>query len=96
MIESKTIDEIYSRFRVDELRSQGKTYKSQERIWIILISLPINWSSMVNIMTQLNNINTQSLEGIIWSLRAHEVILEEDKPSRKGKMVSLKPSQSNS
>lgn len=41
---------------------------------------------MVIATTQSNNISTQSVKDVIGSLRAHEVIFEEDRPSRKGKM----------
>ena len=44
-------------------------------------------------ITQAKDLNTITLEDLIGSLKAHETLLQNDTPSRKGKMVALKASQ---
>jgi hypothetical protein len=89
MIEDENIDEMYSRFTsiVNELRSLGKTYSTHDRIRKILRCLPTQWRPMVTAITQAKDLNTLALEDLIGSLKAHETLLQEDKPIRKGKMI---------
>lgn len=96
MNEDENIDEMYSRFTsiVNELRSLGKTYTTHDRIRKILRCLPSTWRPMVTAITQAKDLNSLALEDLIGSLKAHETLLQDDKPSRKGKMVALKASQS--
>jgi len=95
MNEEENIDEMYSRFTsiVNELRSLGKIYSPCDRIRKILRCLPSMWRPMVTAITQAKDLNTLVLEDLIGTLRAHEVLLQEDKPMRKGKMIALKASQ---
>jgi hypothetical protein len=95
MNEEENIDEMYSRFTsiVNELRSLGKIYSPHDRIRKILRCLPSTWRPMVTAITQAKDLNTLALEDLIGTLRAHEVLLQEDKPMRKGKMIALKASQ---
>jgi len=97
MIEDENIDEMYSRFTsiVNELRSLGKTYSTHDRIRKILRCLPTQWRPMVTAITQAKDLNTLALEDLIGSLKAHETLLQEDKPIRKGKMIALKASQND-
>jgi len=96
MNEEENIDEMYSRFTsiVNELRSLEKTYTTHDRIKKILRCLPSTWRPMVTAITQAKDLNSLALEDLIGSLKAHETLLQDDKPSRKGKMVALKASQS--
>jgi len=95
MKEDETIDEMFARLTiiVNELRSLGKTYTTHERVRKILRRLRKIWRPMVMTITQAKNLKELQLEELIGSLRAHESILMEDKPSRKNKMVALKSSQ---
>jgi len=95
MNEEENIDEMYSIFTsiVNELRSLGKIYSPHERIRKILKCLPSTWRPMVTAITQAKDLNTLALEDPIGTLRAHEVLLQEDKPMKKGKMSALKASQ---
>jgi hypothetical protein len=45
---------------------------------------------MVTAITQAKNLNELPLEDLIGSLRAHEVILQGDKPIKNEKMIALK------
>ncbi|XP_073224751.1 uncharacterized protein [Cicer arietinum] len=95
MNEGETIDEMYSRFTtiVNELRSLGKAYTVQERVRKIMRCLPIIWRPMVTAISQAKNLESLPLEELIGTLRAHEVLLQEDKPIKKGKVIALKTSQ---
>ena len=97
MSEEENIDEMYSRFTsiVNELRSLGKIYSPHDRIRKILRCLPNTWRPMVTAITQAKDLNSLALEDLIGTLRAHEVLLQEDKPMKKGKMIALKASQTN-
>jgi len=57
------------------------------------ISLPRTWRPMVTLITQAKDLNTLTLEVLIGSLRAHEVILQGDKLVRKVKTLALKAFQ---
>jgi len=83
MKEDETIDEMFARLTiiVNELRSLGKTYTTHERVRKILRSLPKNWRPKVMTITQAKNIKELQLEELVGSLRAHESILMEDKPT---------------
>ena len=96
MKEGESIDEMYSRFIsiVNELRSLGKTYSTHDRIRKILRSLPSSWRPMVTAITQAKDLNVLALEDLVGSLKAHEVLLQDDKPT-KNKMIALKASQHN-
>nr|XP_027193509.1 uncharacterized protein LOC113788187 [Cicer arietinum] len=95
MQEGETIDEMYSRFTtiVNEMRSLGKAYTVQERVRKIMRCLPIIWRPMVTAISQAKNLESLPLEELIGTLRAHEVVLQEDKPVKKGKAIALKVSQ---
>src|SRR3954464_13503361 len=85
---------MFSRFTViiNELRSLGKAYTAHERIRKILRCLPKIWRPMVIAISQAKDLKTLQVEELIGSLRAHEGILNEDKPLRKEKMIALKTS----
>jgi len=68
---------------VNELRSPRKTYFAYDRIRKILICLSSSWRSMVIAITQVKDQTTLALEDLIGSLKAHETILQEDKPIKK-------------
>nr|XP_027188662.1 uncharacterized protein LOC113785802 [Cicer arietinum] len=95
MQEGETIDEMYSRFTtiVNEMRSLGKAYTVQERVRKIMRCLPIIWRPMVTAISQAKNLESLPLEELIGTLRAHEIVLQEDKPVKKGKAIALKVSQ---
>nr|XP_027186002.1 uncharacterized protein LOC101512917 [Cicer arietinum] len=95
MNEGETIDEMYSRFTtiVNEMRSLGKVYSVQDRVRKIMRCLPIIWRPMVTAISQAKNLEVLDLEELIGTLRAHEVLLLEDKPVKKSKVVALKASQ---
>jgi len=95
MNEDENIDEMYFRFTsiVNELRSLGKTYTTHDRIRKIRRCLPNTWRPMVTTSTQAKDLNSLALEDLIGSLKAHETLLQDDKPIRKGRMVALKASQ---
>ncbi|XP_073224770.1 uncharacterized protein [Cicer arietinum] len=92
MQDGETIDEMYSRFTtiVNEMRSIGKAYTVQERVRKIMRCLPIIWRPMVTVISQAKNLDVFGLEELIGTLRAHEVLLQEDKPIKKGKAIALK------
>jgi hypothetical protein len=77
MSENETIDEMYDIFTtiVNEMRYLGKVYTTHDRIWKILRCLPSTWRPMVTAITQVKDLNSLTLEELIGSLRAHEVIL---------------------
>ncbi|XP_027192431.1 uncharacterized protein [Cicer arietinum] len=95
MNEGETIDEMYSRFTtiVNEMRSLGKAYSVQDRVRKIMRCLPIIWRPMVTAISQAKNLDVLGLEELIGTLRAHEVLLQEDKPIKKVKTIALKASQ---
>ena len=95
MSENETIDEMYARFTtiVNEMRSLGKAYSTHERIRKILRCLPSMWRPMVTAITQAKDLKSMNLEDLIGSLRAHEVVLQGDKPVKKVKSLALKVSQ---
>jgi hypothetical protein len=98
MSENETIDEMYARFTtiVNEMRSLGKAYSTHERIRKILRCLPSMWRPMVTAITQAKDLKSMNLEDLIGSLRAHEVVLQGDKPVKKVKSLALKASQQTS
>lgn len=95
MKEEETVDEIFEILIVivNELRSLGKTYTAHKRVRRILICLPKIWRHMVTTISQKKYLKVLQFEEPIRSLRAHESLLSEDKPQRKGKMIALKTSQ---
>lgn len=95
MSENETIDEMYARFTtiVNEMRSLGKAYSTHDRIRKILRCLPSMWRPMVTAITQAKDLKSMNLEDLIGSLRAHEVVLQGDKPVKKVKTLALKASQ---
>lgn len=95
MSENETIDEMYARFTtiVNEMRSLGKAYSTHDRIRKILRCLPSVWRPMVTAITQAKDLKSMNLEDLIGSLRAHEVVLQGDKPVKKVKTLALKASQ---
>jgi len=97
MSEEENIDEMYSRFTsiVNELRSLAKIYSPHDRIRKILRCLPTTWRPMITAITQAKDLNSLTLEDLIGTLSAHEVLLQEDKSIKKGKMIALKATQDN-
>jgi len=97
MSEEENIDEMYSRFTyiVNELRLLGKIYSPHDIIRKILRCLPNIWRPIVTAITQAKDLNSLALEDLIGTLRTHEVLLQEDKPIKKGKMIALKATQDN-
>jgi hypothetical protein len=95
MNENESIDEMFSRFTtiINELRSLGKTFSTHERIRKILRCLPISWRPMVTAISQTQDLKTFPIEDLIGTLRAHEIVLQNDKPLRKEKTIALKASQ---
>ncbi|GAU48747.1 hypothetical protein TSUD_241680 [Trifolium subterraneum] len=89
MKEEETIDQMYGRFTrfINELNSLGKSYTTHERIRKILRCLPKTWRSIVTAITVAKDLTKVSLEDLIGSLKAHESVLQEDKPKRK--MIAL-------
>ncbi|GAU49150.1 hypothetical protein TSUD_87330 [Trifolium subterraneum] len=89
MKEEETIDQMYGRFTsiINELNSLGKSYTTHERIRKILRCLPKNWRPIVTAITVAKDLTKVSLEDLIGSLKAHESVLQEDKPKRK--MIAL-------
>ena len=89
MKEEETIDQMYGRFTsiINELNSLGKSYTTHERIRKILRCLPKTWRPIVTAITVAKDLTKVSLEDLIGSLKAHESVLQEDKPKRK--MIAL-------
>ncbi|GAU10443.1 hypothetical protein TSUD_419200 [Trifolium subterraneum] len=89
MKEEETIDQMYGRFTsiTNELNSLGKAYTTHERIRKILRCLPKTWRPIVTAITVAKDLTKVSLEDLIGSLKAHESVLQEDKPKRK--MIAL-------
>ncbi|GAU50421.1 hypothetical protein TSUD_184430 [Trifolium subterraneum] len=89
MKEEETIDQMYGRFTsiINELNSLGKAYTTHERIRKILRCLPKTWRPIVTAITVAKDLTKVSLEDLIGSLKAHEFVLQEDKPKRK--MIAL-------
>ncbi|GAU37878.1 hypothetical protein TSUD_395620 [Trifolium subterraneum] len=89
MKEEETIDQMYGRFTsiINELNSLGKAYTTHERIRKILRCLPKTLRPVVTAITVAKDLTKVSLEDLIGSLKAHESVLQEDKPKRK--MIAL-------
>ncbi|GAU50223.1 hypothetical protein TSUD_409020 [Trifolium subterraneum] len=89
MKEEETIDQMYGRFTsiINELNSLGKAYTTHERIRKILRCLPKTWRPIVTAITVAKDLTKVSLEDLIGSLKAHESVLQEDKPKKK--MIAL-------
>ncbi|GAU51330.1 hypothetical protein TSUD_412770 [Trifolium subterraneum] len=87
--EEETIEQMYGRFIsiINELNSLGKTYTTHERIRKILRCLPKIWRPIVTAITVAKDLTKVSVEDLIGSLKAHESILQEDKPKKK--MIAL-------
>ncbi|XP_073220723.1 uncharacterized protein [Cicer arietinum] len=98
MKEDETIDEMFSRLTIilNNLRSLGKLYSVQERIRKILRSLPKEWRPMVTAITEARDLTNMKLEDLVGTLRAHEPLLLADKPNKKGRVIALKTSQTES
>ncbi|XP_045791661.1 uncharacterized protein LOC123886384 [Trifolium pratense] len=90
MKEDETIDQMYGRFTIiiNELNSVGKTYTAHERVRKILRSLPKDWRHIVIAITEAKDLSQLKLEDLIGSLKAHESIIQEDKPTQK-RMIAL-------
>jgi len=78
------------------MRSLGKAYSTHERIIKIPRCFPSMWRPMVTPITQAKDLKSMNLEDLICSLRAHEVVLQGDKPVKKVKSLVLKASQQTS
>jgi hypothetical protein len=81
---------MYGRFTViiNELNSLGKSYSIHERIRKLLRCLPKHWRHIVTAITESKVLSEMKLEDLIGSLKAHEAILQEEKPQKK-KMIAL-------
>jgi hypothetical protein len=90
MQEDETVDQMYGRFTViiNELNSLGKSYSIHERIRKLLRCLPKHWRHIVTAITESKVLSEMKLEDLIGSLKAHEAILQEEKPQKK-KMIAL-------
>jgi hypothetical protein len=90
MHEDESIDQMYGRFTIiiNELNSLGKTYTTYERIRKLLRCLTKSWRHIVTAIIESKDLPTMKLEDLMGSLRAHESILQEDKPVKK-KMIAL-------
>lgn len=95
MTETETIDEMYGRFTIimNELRSLEKDFTVHERVRKILRCLPKSWRHIVTAITEAKDLKKLRLEDLIGSLKAHEVLLQEDKSSNKSKMIAFKTNQ---
>jgi len=78
------------------MRSLRKAYSTHERIRKVLRCLPSMWRPMVTATTYAKDLKFMTLEDLIRSLRAHEVILQGDKLVKKVKSLALKASQQTS
>ncbi|GAU44135.1 hypothetical protein TSUD_99230 [Trifolium subterraneum] len=89
MKEEETIYQMYGRFTsiINELNSLGNAYITHERIRKILRFLPKTLRPIVTAITVAKDLTKVSLEDLIGSLKAHESILQEDKPKKK--MIAL-------
>ncbi|XP_039682977.1 uncharacterized protein [Medicago truncatula] len=72
---------------------KAQAYSTHDRIRKILRCLPSVWRPMVTAITQAKDLKSMNLEDLIGSLRAHEVVLQGDKPVKKVKTLALKASQ---
>jgi hypothetical protein len=90
MQEDESIDQMYGRFTIiiNELNSLGKTYTTHEKIRKLLRCLTKSWRHIVTAITESKDLSQMKLEDLIGSLKAHESILQEDKPVKK-KMIAL-------
>jgi len=95
MKETENIDEMYGRFTIimNELRSLEKDFTVHERVRKILRCLPKSWRHIVTAITEAKDLKKLRLEDLIGSLKAHEVLLQEDKSSNKSKMIAFKTNQ---
>jgi hypothetical protein len=74
---------------INELNSLEKTYIAPERVRKILSCLPKSWRHIVTAITEAKDHTKLKLEDLIESLKAHESILQEDKPMKKN-TITLK------
>ncbi|XP_045791507.1 uncharacterized protein LOC123886217 [Trifolium pratense] len=90
MKEDESIDQMYGRFTIiiNELNSLGKKFSIHERVRKVLRCLPKSWRHIVTAITESKDLTEVKLEDLIGSLKAHESILQEDKPM-KNKMIAL-------
>ena len=95
MSENETINGMYAGFTTiaNKMISLWKVYSTQDIIRKILRCFPSMWRHMVTVNTQVKDLNTLTLKELIGSLRAHEVILQGDKPMEKEKSLALEASQ---
>lgn len=95
MEEGETIDDVYVIFTTitNGLRSLGKTYTPHEKIKEIIRSLPNSWRPLVIAIIQSKDLKIMDMDEMIGTLRTHGVLLNEDKPIRKGKMIAFKSSE---
>jgi CDP-glycerol glycerophosphotransferase (TagB/SpsB family) len=82
MQEDETIDQMYERFTIiiNELNSLRKKYSTHERTRKMLRYLPKHRRDIVTDITESKNLAKMKLEDFIESLKAHEAILQEEKP----------------
>ena len=94
MAESKTINQMYSRFTniINSLKALGKTYTQPELIRKILRSLPATWIHKVLAIKESKDLDRYDLEELIGSLMIHEIHIQnlQDKNDFKKKGLALK------
>ncbi|XP_073226193.1 uncharacterized protein [Cicer arietinum] len=103
--EKKEVDEnlrINNRWNVLKIHNYsernvfpGKAHSVQDMVRNIMRCLPIIRRPMVAAISQTKNLEVLGLEELIGTLRAHEVLLLEDKPIKKDKVITLKATQSS-
>jgi hypothetical protein len=96
MKEDETIDQMYGRFTtiINELNSLGKKYTTHERIRKIIRCLPKTWRPIVTAITVSKDLTKVPLEELIGSLKAHESLLQEDKPKKKAIVLQAQTEES--
>lgn len=81
MEDDETVETMFSRFQnlVAGLKVLEKGYSIADHVKII-ISLPTRWRHMVTRLNFSKDLNNNTFEELVSSLRCHEIELEEDEP----------------
>lgn len=92
MKDEEIIENMLSRFQtlVAGLKILDKGYSTGDHVKKIIKSLPKHWRPMVATLKLSKDLNNNSLEELVSSLRSREIEPEEDEPKRKSNYVSLK------
>lgn len=74
MEETESIKEMFNRFTmiINDLKSLGKTYSTQEQIRKILRSLPKVWRPKVTTIQKAKDLARLQLDKLLGSLKVHE------------------------